>query len=272
MRLGAIGDRLYADFAMPSRLPAYRAMLRTMLDAGYRIWSIEGFWRAIRDDGATPEGRHVVVRHDVDTDPRTAAAMWAIDRSLGVVGSYYFRLSTIDAPLMRDIVAGGGEASYHYEELATLAKRHGIDRPEDARRRIPEAQARFRANLTRLRASVGVPMSVVASHGDFVNRHLGIPNTAVLADLDFRASVGVELEAYDEAFAGRATSRSSDTLHPRYWIPEDPLDAVRRGEPVISLLVHPRHWYARRVANAVDDVGRVGEDVAYRARAWLRRR
>lgn len=264
MRPGGLRDRLFADFRMPSRLPAYRDMLSAMLDAGYTVWSVEGFWRRSGDGRASVPGRHVILRHDIDTDPRTAAWMWSIDRSLGIASSYYFRLSTLDIGLMQDIDAAGGEASYHYEELATIAKRRRIRRPEQAREAIPQAQEQFRRNIGRLRSATGIAMRAVAAHGDFVNRRLGMTNCVILDDPAFRASVGVDLETYDDAFESYISSRHADTLHPRYWVAGDPLVAIGRGDPVVYVLVHPRHWYARRSVNARDDLQRLVESVAYR--------
>ena len=93
----------------------------------------------------------MVLRHDVDTDPGTAAAMWDIDRGLAVESSYFFRLSTLAPALMADIAAGGSEASYHYEELSSVAKRRRLRNRSDALRALPEARERFSENFQKLR-------------------------------------------------------------------------------------------------------------------------
>jgi hypothetical protein len=260
--LDTLWNRVYADFLMPSRLGSYRRLLESILLADYQVTSIERFWDLIRA-GAVPDRRYLILRHDIDTDPRTAAAMWSIEHSMGIESSYYFRLSTIDIGLMRAIGDAGGEASYHYEEIATLAKRRHLRNREDVLRVITGAQAEFRDNLDRLRAASGLPMRVVASHGDFVNRKLGITNTALLADPQFRLTAGVELETYDYAFMRFVSRRYSDTHHPQYWIPEDPRSAIGTREPIVYLLVHPRHWQIRRSTNAQDDLRRLWEGLLY---------
>src|SRR2546422_7720159 len=93
-----VWDRCYGDFLMPSRLPAYRALLETALGAGYAIVSVDRLWALLGGAGLDPAGRYLVLRHDIDTGPATAAAMWRIERDLGVAGSYYFPLSTPDPP------------------------------------------------------------------------------------------------------------------------------------------------------------------------------
>ena len=265
-------DRVYGDFLMASRLPQYRRLLGSALRADYRIISAGGMWRLIENGDLDPTRRYLVLRHDVDTDPRTAAAMWEIDRGLSVESSYFFRLSTVAPALMADIAAGGSEASYHYEELSTLAKRRGLQSRSDAIAHLPEARDQFAENIGRLRAMTGLPMRVVAAHGDFVNRRLGIANWAILADRGFRRRLDVDLETYDEAFLRRLPSRHSDAPYPRYWAYTDPADAIRAGEPIISVLVHPRHWRVDRPGNARDDIRRVAEGLRFEVSARRRRR
>jgi hypothetical protein len=256
-------DRIYSDFLQGSRLPAYGRWLEAALLAEYEVCSVGGLWRRMEAGGLGPARRYLVLRHDVDTDPGTAAAMWAIDRRLGLETSYFFRLSTLDLRLMADIQAGGSEASYHYEELATIAKRLGLRTRAQAERHLPQARDAFAANLTRLREGTGLPMTVVASHGDFVNRRLGLPNWVLLSDPVFRRQVGVVLETYDEDFLRILTSRHADGPYPRYWHPADPMAAIAAREPVISVLVHPRHWRVNRLVNAHDDARRVFEGLRF---------
>jgi hypothetical protein len=256
-------DRVYSDFLMRSRLSEYEELLESSLRAGYRISSVGGYWRRINDGAFDPQERHLVLRHDIDTDPGTAAAMWAIDRRLGVESSHFFPLSTLAPALMAEIAGGGSEVSYHYEEFSTVAKRRRFRTAKDALAAVPEAQDLFAANLGRLRATTGLPMRVVASHGDFVNRRLRISNWVILADRDFRRDVGIDLETYDEDFLRHLPSRHSDAEYPLHWDYHDPAEAIRAGTPVVYVLVHPRHWRADRRANARDDFRRVVEGLRF---------
>ncbi len=270
--LPRLTDRMRGDFLMQSRLGVYRQLMRSALDAGYRVHSVAGFWSQIEEGRLDPTARHLVLRHDVDTDWRTAAAMWQIDRELGAETSYFFRLSTIAPGLMADIAAGGSEASYHYEELATVAKRRGLRTAADALAHLPEARELFAAHLERLRAVTGLPMRVVAAHGDFVNRRLGVANWVILDDPDVRLALGIDLETYDDAYLRHLPSRHSDAPYPHFWVPSDPTGPIRSGEPVVSVLVHPRHWRVDRTVNARDDLRRVVEGVRFEVSAVRRRR
>lgn len=263
---------MWSDFLMGSRLDLYGRLLESVLRAGYRITSVGGLWRLIRDDRVDPNHRYLVLRHDVDTDWRTAASMWDIDRKLGVQSSYFFRLSTIAPAVMVDIAEGGGEASYHFEELAAISKRRGLCLPSDALGHLPEAREQFAKNIEDLRALTGLPMRVVAAHGDFVNRRLGITNSVVLEDPSFRQLVGVDLETYDKDYLRHLSSRHADAPYPRYWEPAGPAEAIRVREPVISVLVHPRHWRANPAVNARDDVNRMVEGLRFEVSARRRKR
>jgi hypothetical protein len=257
-------NRMYADFLMPARLDQFQSLLESALDAGYQILSVERFWRLIQD-GVVDAGAHryLILRHDVDTDPATAAAIFRIEQTLGIDASYYFRMATVDFDLMGAIGQSGSQASYHYEDLATVVKRRRLRSRDAVQGGFIEARDRFQRNLTGLRDRTGLPMRVVASHGDFVNRKIRIPNWALLIDRQFRLEVGVDLEAYDDEFMQHVSSRHTDTGHPAYWLPEPPLAAIERREPVVYLLTHPRHWRVNRGVNIRDDLRRVEEGLRY---------
>jgi hypothetical protein len=259
-------NRVYSDFFQRSRLDAYERLLETALRVEYQVVSVGGLWRRRQAGVLGATERYLVLRHDIDTDSATARIMWTIDHRLGVETSYFFRLSTLDRELMTDIANGGSEASYHYEELASVAKRRRPRSRSDALRLLPEAKELFAANLARLRAMTGLPMTVVASHGDFVNRRLGLPNWMLLDDGELRRELAIELEAYDEAYLAHLTTRHADGPYPRHWYPLDPLTAIEAREPVISVLVHPRHWRVNRLVNARDNAQRVVEGLRLKLR------
>jgi hypothetical protein len=249
---------------MRSRLDEYAHLLEAVLEAGYEVVGIERFWRDETQSLVDAPGPRLVLRHDVDTDPATAAAMWRIERDLGIAGSWFFRLSTRDDMLMSAIAAAGGEVGYHYEELATIAKARRLRTRDEALAALPAAREQFRANLEAMRDGTGLPMRVAASHGDFVNRLLEVPNWEMLQDPAFRREVGIDLEGYDDELLGRMPFRTSDTAPPKRWRDEDPTLLVSRNLPVVYVLVHPRHWRVARRVNAMDDIHRAWEGAAYR--------
>ena len=110
------------------------------------------------------------------------------------------------------------------------------------------------------------------SHGDFVNRRLGVTNTVVLSDEGTRERGVIRLEAYDEALMSMITSRHSDTLAPDFWRGgASPADAIARDEPVVYVLIHPRHWRRSPLRNARDDARRMIEGTSFRLGIGIRR-
>jgi hypothetical protein len=263
-----IARRLHGDYLQRERLDELRALLEGALAHGYRPLTLSAF-----ADGATgarrSDGRVLLLRHDVDTDVRRARRMWHVERQLGIVGSWFFRRRTWDVGFMRELAAAGCDVGYHYEELATVIKERGAASPHEARALLDVARARLRASVPRLRADSGLALEVFAAHGDFANRAVGVSNVELLFDHDLRAAIGVRLEAYDVEAA--ASARSSDGVPPRGWRPEDPMHAVRRGEPVVAVLLHPRSWGGAPTANARADLVRLREGCAYRLRRARRR-
>ena len=73
--------------------------------------------------------------------------MFDITAAEGVHGSYYFRLSTLDRSLTQRIRAQGSEAGYHFEELATYAKRHGLRSADEVEAHVPAMRDEFRRNV-----------------------------------------------------------------------------------------------------------------------------
>ena len=256
-------ERVYSDFLMPSRLENYRQLLEYARGSGYDISSISRFWHLSQRGTVLPSGKYLILRHDIDTGLGTAREMWRIEKDLKVYGSYFFRLSTVDVNLMKEIELSGGEASYHFEEIAAAAKRLKLRSREEVQRYMKEIQADFAKNLLRLRQATGLGMTTVASHGDFVNRKLGIPNQELLRDASFRRSMDIELEAYDEALNKYVGQRCSDTHPPQWWRPSSPEEAIGEGTTIINVLVHPRQWRKDILDNLVDDTNRLIEGMRF---------
>jgi hypothetical protein len=273
---------------MPSRLDELARWFRLSLDLGYKFYSVAQYWR-LTDGGRTaPLAKSIVLRHDVDLDVATAAAMFTLEKELSIAGSYYFRLGTIDFPLMQTIAGSDAEVSYHYEELATEAKTSCLRSTDEVETRLPIIRQRFLQNLHEVRAATGLSMTTVSSHGDWVNRKLGVANTDILKCPEVRQRAGVEVEAYDRALMKFVTARYADAMCPTWWIgklvaqvepdrlefldgaPRTPTEAVRAGLPVLYVLLHPEQWRSRPFPHLKQQVTRVKETVAYKLRIKLK--
>jgi hypothetical protein len=270
MSAGVIARRFYGDYLQPERLDDLRRLLEGARDAGYSTMKLSAFADRVRDGGPADGERILLLRHDVDSDVPRARRMWQIERDLGMVGTYFFRRSTWDVGFMRELECAGCEVGYHYEELATLIKRRGVATATETRALLGAARDRLRTTVPALRADTGLALDVVAAHGDFANRVVGVSNVEMLRDSALRAELGVQLEAYD--IEPHVSERVADGGPPQSWRPHDPTDAIRRGERVVAVLLHPRSWGRAPLANARADLGRLGEGCAYSLRRAQRRR
>lgn len=257
--MNSILNRLYGDYLMPSRIGHYDALIQAAQDAGYDQLSLREFLCPPPPEGRAPT---LVHRHDIDSDTRTAAKMFAIEARHGITASYYFRLSTLDIGFMREIEAYGSEASYHFEEVADYAKRHHIKDADAIRSRFPEIRTQFLHNLERIEARLGLKLRTVASHGDFVNRRLKVINHEILGDRAFRARCGIACETYDDELLSQFDLYISDRPPPQYYHPVAPRAALGRYN-CICLLTHPVQWETNWRESTRCNVRRLVEDLTW---------
>ncbi|XYJ08979.1 hypothetical protein ACSUZJ_16475 [Telluria sp. B2] len=254
-------SRLYCDYLMPSQLPGYEEVVRSAQEAGYMQTSVRGYFDLVREGRCLPE-KVLVHRHDIDTDLRTTRKLFDIEKKYGIQSSFYFRLSTLDFSLMREIEEYGSEASYHYEELATYAKKNKIRCPIALRSRMSEIRSNFIANFSRVEQQLGRKMRTVASHGDFANRRLKVNNTEILADAQLRQDCGIECEAYDRALLDHIDIYIADRPAPQYFYPTSPADALRAYRR-ICLVTHPRQVETNWKENTKDNLFRFYEGLVW---------
>lgn len=256
-----IFGRIYSDYMMPSRLDHHEKILVAAFNAGYTHTSLRDFFMSMKTCPA-PTDKVILHRHDIDTDVRTARRLFQIEKKYNVKSSYYFRLCTLDVDLMNEIEEYGSEASYHYEELATFAKKHSIKDSSILRKRLPEIREEFLKNFQLLERRLGRKMITVASHGDFANRRLKLANTEILRCPVLRRACGIECEAYDEDLLGHFSVYISDRPPPQYYYPITPLDAIRSHSRVY-LLTHPRQFGTNWMENTKSNLVRFYEGLTW---------
>ena len=91
----------------------YKELILSFLESGYKIQTVQDYIEA-------PEERVLILRHDVDREPKTALKMAELENSLGVRSTYFFRIlpNVYKKHIMKDIIKLGHEVSYHYEDLS----------------------------------------------------------------------------------------------------------------------------------------------------------
>jgi len=242
----------------------YRALLESAVAHSYEPISVLNFHRLDQAGGIDPGRRYLILRHDIDTDPDAAREFWQIECDFGATASHYFRLCTLSLDLMNQIEDSGGEASYHYEEIATVAKEECLRTRAEVTAAMPRIRERFARNYQWLQKVSGLQMKSVASHGDFVNRKLLISNDEILVDQDLRDDLGIELETYDDDAQVHICSRHSDHMRPKLWHPSSPFEAIEQRHSVVYLLTHPRHFRCRIAQNLSCDMRRLYEGICFK--------
>ncbi len=134
---------------------------------------------------ALKQHKHHRIRHDVDLRPEFSLRVAQVEAEMGAKATYYFRSMHFSshAEVIKDIVALGHEAGYHYENLTTC------------KGDMEAAYEDFCRNLEQLRKIV--PVSTACAHGsprspynsqDLWKQHdihaLGIDHESML-DTDF---------------------------------------------------------------------------------------
>lgn len=258
--------RIRASYGRTDRLAEYARLLASARDAGYEGVSLAEFHA--RSAGGTGGERLLALRHDVDIDDVAGdEAFYAAERAVGARSTFYFRRSTAPAhaSLIARLLASGFEVGYHYEEAATIAKRHHLhDRAAVIDHRA-EVARHFRRNCDAFRKRWSPDLVSAASHGDWINRRLGFANHEFLSD-QLMADCGLRFEAYGADLLGRADVYLSDVAAPpaRWKAAYGLDDALRDRRNPIYLLAHERSWHTSRVVNARADGERVLDELRYR--------
>lgn len=250
---------------MGDRLALYRALLRRLKELDYRFHTMSRYVDALSrgENFAHPV---CLLRNDVDSDPEGAARMFAIDREEGVRATYFFRLSTLDADLVSRIAGYGRDVGYHYEEIATAARRLGLARASEIEPHIEAIRGAFRSNVIRFNEQTKIQPRIVAAHGDFLNRRLGITNRHLLTPA-LRHELGIVADAYDPVLHGNLDARYSDRPSPLWWYPADPMEALAARPATVSILVHPRQWVCNPAVNTKLSLTRIAHELAWRVRS-----
>ena len=253
-KVTVIKNRIYSDFIIPPRLDEYENAIKELVENGYIHLTFREY-RKLLDSGTLVNKKYFVNRHDIDTDVSTAKEFFKIEKKYGVKASYYFRLSTLDFDFMKEIAAYGSEASYHFEEIAQYCKDYHIKTKEDMFKYIDEIKEVFTKNFKMIEDNLGYKLETVCSHGDFVNRKIGITNNEITKDKAIREKLGILCETYDKDIMNSFDIYVSDRPYPIFYTPKPIFEYI--GEKnVICMLSHPRQWRKNIFINLFDNLKR----------------
>jgi len=260
-KLKVIYNRIYNDFLMPSRLKEYEKIIKKSIESGYEHITFKDYYKKLVNNQLDNK-RYFLNRHDIDTDLRTAKKFFEIEKKYGVKATYYFRLSTLDFKFMKEINSYGSEVGYHFEEIAQYCKDNHIKSATEAMLNIDKIKEIFIKNIQNLEKNLGFKIETVASHGDFVNRKLGIINNEITNDKELRKKVGILIESYDKKLMDSFDIYISDKQYPIFYTPINIFDAIGKYN-IICMLTHPRQWEVNVFVNISDNLKRIWEGIKW---------
>jgi hypothetical protein len=200
----------------------------------------------------------VVIRHDVDRRNKHSLRIAKLENECKIRATYYFRVSTFDSGIVREISALGHEIGYHYEDLSS----NNGD--------IDIAIKSFEQNLENMRNQSGLNINTIAMHGRWISKY---NNRELWSKYDFR-NFGVVSDAfisidYTKSYyitdTGRSWSSNSANLRDKVETEfvadcrtsDDLIRFIKSGKADrIFLVTHPERWdanYIPRMMHAAED-------------------
>jgi hypothetical protein len=233
---GGVRPRLSRTLSR-ARWGEYEELLRTAFGRGYAIVPLED-WVA---EGRTSADRVLILRHDVDQQPRAALCMAAIEEELGVSSTWYFRWRTAHPGVVSKLRARGFGVGLHYETLTRLARKRGVEagqEPDPAL--VEDARAVLRKEIEAFASRHG-PIRSVCPHGD--SSMPWVSNASLLRDQD-AADYGVSFDGNEAMRGARLAHWLTDrALAEGGWKDRvKPTALLADTVSPILCLTHPNNW------------------------------
>lgn len=226
-------------------------MFLTILNkAGYRLVTFEG--------SNSNEERISVLRHDVDLLPQNALKMAQLEYSLGVKGTYYFRIvpESFDLGVMHEIEKLGHEIGYHYEDVDLVIRKHELRIKNDSDREqlIDMAYESFCENLEIFRRDFDI--KTICMHGSPKSKY---DNKMIWEKYSYR-DLGIIGEPYFDidwnefgylTDTGRRWNGNNvsvrDKVNSKYKFnfrtTQDIIDNIDQLPPQMMFTIHPQRWH-----------------------------
>lgn len=182
----------------------------------------------------------LILRHDVDQHPRSALRMAAIEEQIGVRSTWYFRWRTAHPVVIERLRERGFTVGLHYETLTRLALESGSHGAATDERRMAEARATLRDEITAFADRFGAVRSI-CPHGD--TRVPELRNATLLQGQDAER-FGVEFDGNQRMHGTGLAEWLTDRSAPEgSWVNGlRPTDLFESGSSPILCLTHPNNW------------------------------
>ena len=230
-----VRPRLSRTFSR-GRWREYERFLRFAHENDYRVVSLEDW---VGEGFPTDGEPTLILRHDVDQHPASALRMAAIERSLGLRSSWYFRWRTAHPAVVRSLKRDGFQVGLHYETMSRVALERGHYREPDEEL-IETCRKVLRDELATFERLFG-PCRSAVPHGD--SRIPEVHNALLLK--------GVDCSDYGIEYDGNEVMRGHDLA---LWLTDriaaeggwmegiDPLEKLASRATPILTVTHPNNW------------------------------
>jgi len=253
---------------MKSRLYLYEEILKEAINNGYEIISMIDYLNRLSREVIKSSDLIIINRHDIDNHLEVAKKMYEIEKRLGVSGTYFFRLETLDKEFMQRLATDRFEVGYHFENIANYCKMNPVKNFSDlSLNELSYIEEEFKFELGKIREKFNLSIDNVASHGDFVNRFLKVPNQTIL-NSNLRNQMSIMSEAYDQVYFMNSSIYLSDCKFPEVFAYDGDIleDLKLRRFPIIYVLTHPNNWEVSLFETLKDVVFRFTEGILFQLR------
>ena len=240
--------KLFVAYFKNGRIKEYDKIIKKAKESDYEIISLRDYI----EENYNKNKKLLILRHDIDHFSRGTKMMFEVEKKYKVTSSFYFRNSTFEPRLMREIEEYGSEASLHFEPIADFIKSNPFikTREELFQTDFKERCLKIlKSNLDRFRLLLDIPCITIASHGEYENSLVKTPNNYLTEDIETYKYLQIKLEAYNKNFIEKVSCYISDVpieINGGYRYGVTPIEAIDREESFILFLTHPNHWHYSR--------------------------
>ncbi len=236
---------LFIKYFKNNRISEYEKIIIEAKKYNYEIISLKNYIEKKFDISK----KILILRHDADHFSNGTKMMFEIEKKYQVTSSFYFRNSTFEPKLMKEIEEYGSEASLHFEPIADFVKANNIkNRSELQKCKNWEQRCLdiLKANIERYRNLLDISCTTIASHGEYENTLVQTPNNYLTEDTKTYKYLDIKLEAYNKNMIDKVTCYISDVpieINNGYRYGKSPIKAIIEEEKFIMFLSHPNHWH-----------------------------
>lgn len=226
---------------LPAKLSRYKELIKASVDQGYKIVPVIEWYREF---DSLQSQKVIILRHDVDFDPKTAMALGYIENQLNCRSTYYFRWSTADSLQVNYLKSLGHEIGLHYETLATYCTKKNITDKNSVTIEVLDKCRELLKEEIRLFESKYGDIYSICSHGTVRNRLIGLSNS-VLISKQRPADFNIDIDANSPEITKPVSIMISDSGNK--WDPISYEEALQQNNQIMYILIHPDWWGDKKI-------------------------